>query len=585
MTKKRMLASCIITVFCAFLVFGWTPGEEKGGLKPVPDRMKKGFESIKPGDSYSYLEFIAADELEGRDTATRGLTIARKYIMSLYKTWGVKPAGDWQGESENRKSSFEQRMDVLEVHIGDETRLEIQSGPRYARFEWGKDFTGGSGVAVSGTLEAPAVFGGYGLSAPDLDYDDFRGIDVRNKIVITCIGRPGGDRPDSLFNKPENRARFAGRYTPAEKCARLLAQKGALALLIVDEEISRVDNAGGYKEGAWIPSGRRRVVVPSLSAADPMVPFFWASPSIADTLFAEIGRDFRETKQKIDREIKPQSVEFCGSRVCLHLDIERKSTVSANLLGMIEGSDPELSKEYVILGAHLDHVGMNRDGYVFNGADDNGSGSVGVLQVAKALVLNPIKPKRSILLAHWTGEEQGLLGSRFFVASPQIPLADIVACINLDMICRDTTLESIIEDARDLGLDREQLSSYPDEPAKLVAALTSSPSALMAEAAVKLGAEHCGLIVVPLPSFPMLANSDHFPFAQRNVPSVFFNTEGHRDLHQPSDTVEKINAGKMSRIVQLAYLLAFSIADAPEAPRWLKDPADNLDSEKKEEGK
>jgi len=574
MTKNRKLASCILTVFCGFLVLGWAPEEEKGGLKPVPDHMKKGFESIKPVDSSSYLEFIAADELEGRDTATRGLTIARKYIMSLYKTWGVKPAGDWKGESENKKRSFEQRMDMLEVHISDETRLEIQSGPRHARFEWGEDFTGGSGVTVPGTLEAPAVFAGYGLSAPDLGYDDFRGIDVRNKIVITCIGTPGGDRPDSPFNKPENRARFAGRYTPAEKCARLLARKGALTLLIIDEEIGRVDNAGEYKEGAWIPSARRRVEVPLLSSADPMVPFFWASPSIADTLFAGSGRDFRGTKQKIDREIKPQSVEFDGSRVCLHLDIERKPTVSANLLGIVEGSDPELSKEYVLLGAHLDHVGMNEDGYVFNGADDNGSGSVGILQVAKALVLNPIKPKRSILLAHWTGEEQGLLGSRFFVAYPPIPMADIVACINLDMICRDTTLESIIKDAGGLGLDRGQLSSYPDEPERLVAALTSSPSALMAEAAVKLGAEHCGLVVVPLPSFPMLANSDHFPFAQRNVPSVFFNTEDHRDLHQPSDTVEKINAEKMSRIVRLAYLLAFSIADAPEAPRWQKGPDD-----------
>jgi hypothetical protein len=567
MRKKNI---CLFVLIVVGLGFGLGLSSENPyePAKPVPSHMEKGFKSIKAVDSFSYLAFIAADELEGRDTASRGLTIARKYIQSLYKTWGIHPAGDWSGEGENKKRSFEQKMDMVEVKFGEKTSLEIRSGPRQTVFEWNNDFSGGSGASIPGTVEAPAVFAGYGISAPDLGYDDFEGIDVRNKIVITSVGRPGGDRKGTPFNQPENRARFAGRYTPAEKCARLLARKGALALLIVDEGEGQVENAVGYIQGARIRSARRPIVAPSLSAGDPMVPFFWASPAIAEALFAGSGRGFAETKRQIDSTLKPLSREFPRSLVTIHLDLDRKPTVSANLLGMIPGSDPELNNEYVIIGAHLDHVGMNDQGYVFNGADDNGSGSVGVLQAAKAFVLNPMKPKRSILFAHWTGEEKGLLGSRHFVAFPSVPLSSIVACINLDMICKDTSLSSILEDVHDLGFDKEKLSQYPDEPGKLVAAFVSKPSPSIAETSSRIGTEHCGLVVVPLLSYPMLGNSDHFPFAQDGVPSVFFNTEGHRDLHQPSDTVEKINAEKMSQIVKLSYLLAFSIADSPDRPEW-----------------
>jgi hypothetical protein len=565
MRKKTI---CILAVCCLLwgLQLGSFPQDEDVPVKPVPDRLETGFRSIRSIDSYSYLEFIAADELEGRDTASRGLTVARKYIRSLYKTWGIEPAGDWIQEEEDGKRSFEQRIDMTEVKIGEKTGLEVRSGGRHAIFQWDEDFSGGSGASIAGVIEAPAVYAGYGISAPDLGYDDFGGIDVRNKIVLTSVGKPGGSREDSPFNDPQNRARFAGRFTPAEKCARLLARKGALALLIVDEEVGRADNAGGYIQGARIRSSRRNIVAPALSAEDPMVPFYWASPAIADVIFSGAGKEYAAVKRQIDTMLEPRSMEFPESSVRIHMDIAKKHTVSANLLGLVEGSDPVLKKEYVIIGAHLDHVGMTEDGYVFNGADDNGSGSVGVLQVAKAFALNPEKPRRSILFAHWTGEEKGLLGSRHFVAFPPVPFAAITACINLDMICRETSLESITEEARDLGLDPGMLSGYPEDPWRVVAAYVSKPSEDVAETAVRLGKDHCGLVVVPLMSFPMFGNSDHFPFSEKRLPSIFFNTQGHRDLHQPSDSVEKIGAEKMSRIVKLSYLLAFSIADAEKRP-------------------
>lgn len=529
----------------------------------VPDKMLPGYESIKASDSYDYLEFIAADELEGRDTPSKGQTIARLYIQSLYKTWGIKPAGD--GPADSR--SYEQKFPMLFKKVSDNTCMKVVTSNTNKKFFHGKDFTCSDGADFSGMIEGPVVYAGYGLYAPDFDYDDFAGIDVEGKIVMISAGRPGGDAPDSPFNQPENRARFAGRRTPAENCARLLVRKGAAALIIIDDSQGRRGSPFGYIHNERISSSSNRVFSPDLAKADPMVPSFWASRMIADTVFSEAGKSYSETKAAIDTSLRPSSQSFPGTEISISLDIETTHSLTANLLGLIEGSDPELKDEYVVIGAHLDHVGMNEQGYVFNGADDNGSGSVGVLQAAKAFAMNPVKPKRSILFAHWTGEEKGLVGSRYYVYFPTLPMEKNVACVNMDMICKNTPLGTIKQTAEEFDIPEETWDQYEDNPEKLLIAYTSSPSPEMAEQIVRLG-QTCDLIPVPLSSFPMLGNSDHYLFCLKGKPSVFFNTGRHRDLHQPGDVVERINPDKMRQIVRLAYLLTFSIADMPGRMEW-----------------
>ena len=157
---------------------------------------------------------------------------------------------------------------------------------------------------------------------------------------MVSTGKPGKDRKDSPFNQPRNLARFAGRRTPAENCARLLAEKGAKALLLVDESFSRVSNAGGYIRGSRIRSDSRKVTAMKLSTVDRMVPFFWVSPSVADCIFSASGTSFTEAKEKIDSSLKPNSFYLRDVSAKINLDIQRKNTVSANLLGRIEGSDP-----------------------------------------------------------------------------------------------------------------------------------------------------------------------------------------------------------------------------------------------------
>ena len=211
---------------------------------------------------------------------------------------------------------------------------------------------------------------------------------------------------------------------------------------------------------------------------------------------------------------------------------------------------------------------MNKDGYVFPGADDDGSGSVGVLQIAKALALNAAKPKRSIIFAHWTGEEKGLVGSRYFLKFPPVPLKDIVAYINLDMISHDSALQEIRDEAKTFRLTKEELDGIPGDPQKLLRAYISLPSPDFAALIAKTNSTYIGLDVIPLLSFPMLGNSDHYFFCLEKVPSVFFFTGGNETTHSPLDTVERINAEKMASVVKLAYVLAFSVADDPARPRW-----------------
>jgi len=563
--SRKIPCRCV----CAFIipvVFILCSGShpQESSLKPVPDRMKAGYDSIRSSESVSYLAFISAPELEGRDTPSKGQTIARRYIESLYKTWGIAPLGDSVGAGR----SYEQKIPMVIKTHNPGTTLELISAPSTQEYAADRDFSFVMGADFAGTVEGPVVFAGYGISAPDLGYDDFAAVDVRNKIVLVTAGKPGGKRTDSPFNSRKNWARFEGRWTPAENCARLLAGRGAAALIIADDSMDRYVSPHGYKRGSQIMSSSNRVYCPPLSVADPMVPAFWVSTRIAEAAFHSTSRSFAETVRAIDTNLKPSSFDLAGLKIRISLDIDQKISACGNVLGMIEGADPNLRKEYVVIGAHLDHVGMNKEGYVFPGADDDGSGSVGVLQIAKALALNPEKPRRSIIFAHWTGEEKGLIGSRYFLKFPPVPLKDIAAYINLDMISHDCPLSEVREEAETFRLTKEESERIAGKPEKLLRAYVSLPSPDFTALIMKTNSTYIGLDVVPLPSFPMMGNSDHYFFCLEKIPSVFFFTGGNETAHSPEDTVERINAEKMASVIKLAYLLTFSAADEQTPPRW-----------------
>ena len=571
MKVQRLLF--IISASLALLaspVLAQTADEE---LEPVAEEWRVGFESITAADAVNYVEFFASDELEGRDTASHGLRIARNYAASLFALWGIAPAGDIVEE----KRTYNQIISVVISEPGPNSYLEVLSGTTSIRFQTDVDlFLGrGGGFETSGVIEAPVVFTGYGLSAPDLDYDDFAGIDVGGKIVVVLTGLPGGDRTDTPFAEPEIRERLGG-WRRLRELRETLADRGAVALVRVgiygedtERSLLRRRSSGSYRQGSRIDPPGRDVSVPALSSISGSVPALFATQRIADALLAASGRTVADIKDVIDGTLEPHSFDMDGVTARIRIDVSQTADITGNVLGMIEGSDPELKDEVIVIGAHLDHLGMTDEGYVFNGADDNASGSAGVLELAQAFALNPVRPRRTILFALWTGEEKGLYGSRYFVQYPTVPLENIVACLNMDMIARDWSLEAVEQMARRFGVAATGAEITPELVSRLVSVQLSAQSPELNRIILEENREHIGLFVYTRPGDSQ-GGSDHVPFHRSDVPAAFFFSAMHEDYHAPTDTADRVNGEKMARIIRLVYLVAGEIAQMPERLPWVE---------------
>jgi Zn-dependent M28 family amino/carboxypeptidase len=246
------------------------------------------------------------------------------------------------------------------------------------------------------------------------------------------------------------------------------------------------------------------------------------------------------------------------------VDTSVRRATTWNVVGVLEGSDPQLKNESVLFSGHYDHEGV-WDGKIYHGADDNGSGTVGVIELARAYARNPERPKRSLVFAVFAAEERGLLGSYYYAANPVRPLAGTRAVINFDMIGRNET-----PSAQTAGLT--QISSDTSNELGLIGTINSPDY----RAAVEQANQHVGLAMTYKwdqdAALNIFQRSDQFPFAIRDIPAVWWFTGFHPDYHQPSDTVEKINFEKMQKILQLAYLTGWTFADRPSAPRYVRAP-------------
>jgi len=235
-----------------------------------------------------------------------------------------------------------------------------------------------------------------------------------------------------------------------------------------------------------------------------------------------------------------------------------------NIVAMIHGSDPELKNEYIIIGAHLDHLGTNTYGKILNGADDNASGSAAILEIAEAFASLPEPPKRSLIFALWTGEERGLFGSTGFVKNSPMPLASIKAYINVDMVGRSLTKRSVLTAIATLGLDYDQKwREYEEEYyANGVGVISRAEEPWMLETIQSTNEQLAEINLFHIYHSEKLGPSDHLPFSEAGVPIVFFSTGYHDDYHKPTDTAEKIRFGHATRITRLIYLLTLTLAQS-----------------------
>jgi hypothetical protein len=558
---------------------------------PPQENVKAGFESITAKDSKVLLTYLSSDLLEGRETATRGYELAAEYAASQFALWKLKPAGD-APVVERRPTSFadagappqlEKRFiqefilkEILEssTQIGLEVRLGSLVKSR--TFQSGIDFQSRASEAVS--LSAPVVFAGYGITEKGIGWDEFKNLEVKGKIVLILSEAPGKDDPKSPFWQNKE---LKEKYFPAAPMAAIARGGGSSKVREISKlqpaAILQVQNTGKDADLFKTLAGparlsddrpfspeRRRLTLPGVAARMPWesTPVITISREMADALLEASGLKIDDLKKKIESTAKPASLEIPGTRLTLSTTLKTALVRGQNVLGYVEGSDPVLKNEVVVMGAHLDHLGRRGD-YIFNGADDNGSGSVGILNLARAFALNPAKPKRTVLFCLWTGEEEGLLGSRFYVLNPAFPLAKTVAYLNLDMISRPYDEKTLARMGRWMDLPAVQELTKKIKPANFLP-ISFTSGAGLAEA-LRAADQSVGLDLYLRESSPSpdrdSGGSDHSSFNAAKIPWLFAIAAMTEDYHQSSDSVEKTSPELMEKIARLIYLTAFTLAD------------------------
>ena len=349
--------------------------------------------------AFGYIKVLASDAMLGRKSGEPGGQMAADYIVSKLKEWGLEPAGS--------KGTYLQDLTIEYYEAQPGAALEIITGKTKREFVYGEDWRQVQ-YSGSGHLGADIIFVGYGISAPQKGYDEYAGVDVKGKVVLFST-----DSPRMLAEKLREEAQFQNRIRAAQ-------EHGARAALTFRSDTQATGLFGGRG------SLRKENYRPDFAVIS-------LDNRVIEFMFKHIKTETRYLFQQIESTSKPQSFDT-GVRAFLNLDIvfdEKRPT--QNVLAKISGTDKNLKNEYVIVGGHMDHLGIDMTGDVFNGADDNASGTAVVMEVARTMKLNQIKPKRTIIFALWAAEEEGLLGSKYYTENPLYPLDKTVAYINLDM--------------------------------------------------------------------------------------------------------------------------------------------------------
>ena len=519
-------------------------------------------DSIKTDDLKEWLSYIASDELQGRATYSAGLDLAAAYIGDHLRAWGVKPAGD--------NHSFLQTVRVLGVKATSRSSVTVKVAGETRTYQDGAGvaFPKNSGVSRAFTVRR-VEFAGYGLDVPPVNHVDFQGRDVRDSAVI-WLGPDGPKAVDSKYRRLLN-----GRTRYATEQLKALATIGPEAARRADTETTRSDGAVQTP----LREGREATpVAPDFTTTqrldNKISPRITASDAFLSFLFSKAPVGYEELKRRAAaREPLPR---FTLEDVAITFNIDAtyeivRTQLTQNVVGIVEGSDSRLKNTYVAAGAHYDHVGSadaepggapgNQPGLVtpgatddrvWNGADDDGSGTVALMALARAFVSGP-RPKRSLLFVWHAGEERGLLGSRYFADYPTIPLETIVAQLNIDMIGRNRNNKSSEEDTVYLvGSDR--ISSELHQISREANRELPSP--------LKLDYE----MNDPADVEQVYYRSDHYSYAVKGIPIIFFTTGLHPDYHANTDEVSKIDFGKLTRVAQLVYETAARLANLDHPP-------------------
>ena len=498
-----------------------------------------GILSIRETDLREEVTYLASKELKGRGDGSPELRIAAEHIADAFRKNGVKPAGD--------SGSYFQNFQMFTARLGASTEFRVERSV----LKLGSDYVPHY-LSAKADIEAPLVFVGYGVSASHLKFDELAGANLRGKIAVVIDRNPHAEDFDNAFNRVD-----PGDYASVITKARNVAKAGAVGLVVIQNpELANYDLSGSLS--AFRPDyPRKDAPMGNMSdPGNPRIPVVIVSESAGSKLVPS----FRDLQRKIDATLQPQFLDL-GKRARLNLDMQRVPFSTQNVLGLIEGSDPRLRGEVVVVGAHYDHDGEH-NGEIWPGADDNASGTAGVIALARAFGNGSRAPGRSILLGAFAGEEKGEVGSQHYADHPVIPIERTVAMLQMDMIGRNEEHGS----NRGLRLEKETSSQNANSVNIIGSTFSVDLRRTMEEANLQIALD----LKFRYDDTPenLIRRSDQWPFLQKGIPSLFIHTGEHPDYHRPGDTADKINYPKMEKIVKLVYRAVEALANATSRPGY-----------------
>lgn len=543
--KTKRGGKIFIFFLMSFLLIFLSTGDLKAS--DFPPEVLKMKSSIKGTMLFSHIDFLASKYCRGRETGERGMDVAIKYISSVLVGAGVDPAGEF--------GSFNQPVQLETVSLDKNIRLTVEypisvalvRQVKHARIDW--DFLP---IIISAEMEvtAPLVFAGYGITAPAYKYDDYKNFNARGKIVLVMRHEPGENDENSSFDGQK-----LSRYGTLLSKILNAQEHGAVGILFVTDPLNHKDlsvRGGAFMSGTSWPilrkerlqkqkdedlkyrefSPRMRIIGKDFGVR---IPAAMIDGKLADYILGE-KYSLLEIQKKIDRTMTPDSFPLPGRKVTMDIFFKRESVQANNIVAKVEGSDPELKNEVVIVGAHYDHVGKDNRGQVYPGADDNASGTAVVIELARAFQNLQQKPKRTILFILFTAEEKGLLGSHYYVQDPIFPLDKTLAMINLDMVGRN--------DIDQMGVIGKY--QFP-KLFKIIETVNKNTVNFQFNFSVE----------------QFIRQSDHSPFMRASIPCLMFNSGMHEQLHTPRDTADRIIPDKVEKAAQLVFLTLWEVANLP----------------------
>ena len=535
---KKILSIVLIT----FILFAPLSAQRRSGSSAVASTAASAarfgnVDGITAKQLKEHLTFIASDELEGRDTPSRGLDIAAMYIAQHLASWGIKPAGD----AGTYFQKFPLRRDRIDAS---NSRLTL-NGQTY---NYGTDFL--TSITASNITNSNVVFAGNGWVIKSKNINAYEGIDVKDKIVVVVNSLPKGVTFNDLKGGPGGDWMSPAFYG---------MKNGAKAII----NFPTFGNLANWESSRWNQSDKGSVEFGENSSLI-TIPTITLTPRALATLFQ--GEKFSATNL-FTKTMAGDPLEVFDlkptKRLSVNISVKNDTVHTQNVVGILEGGDPVLKNEYVAVGAHYDHVGMNPfavgDDKIWNGADDDGSGTVSVMAIAEAMSKGP-RPKRSILFIWHAGEEKGLWGSEYFANHPTVPINSIITELNIDMIGR-------YQEPGDTDEKNKQLPKQ-GEIFAIGSKMMSTELGELSEAVNKSYLNISFNYKYDDPKDPeqFFYRSDHFNYAKKGIPIIFYMDGSHADYHQVTDSIEKINFEQMEKVARTILATGWELANRAKRP-------------------